>query len=1089
MSTLDPRRFFKLKKHFKYLSPLIYVLIISLTACNEGKKSKAIALSNEVVPELIDFNFHVKPILSDRCFACHGPDENARNGDLRLDTEKGAFSAIGEAKDHYAIIPGDLKNSVLIDRIKSTDPELVMPPPESNLTLSDTEIKILEKWIAQGAQWKKHWSFIPVTDTKIPEVQQTEWPANPVDNFILSKLENVGLTPEDQASKEVLIRRVTLDLTGIPPTLQEVDDFLNDKDPNAYEKVVDRLLASEAYGERMAVEWLDVARYADTNGYQDDLYRTMWPWRDWVIRSFNKNMPIDQFIKWQIAGDMYENAGYEQVLATAFNRNHMITQEGGVIDEEYRVEYVADRTNTTGTAILGLTMECARCHDHKYDPISTKEYYQLFSFYNNVPEKGQVPYDAIAKPSLKIPDSELSKIKSMLSEEIGLEQNTLVKRESRIKEDLGIIATRLRQHVDGNNATLPEGLVQYADFDYVEDGKLVSSMNVGNPVNFKGALQLRKGRFGRSIAVKENNMVDLGRTFSPGKDQAFSIGAWVYPSPKNRAGAIIAKMENGIKGRGYKGFDLFMEDEKIAIHLIDKWPFSAIKIKSKASVQFLNWTHIAFAYDGSGKADGLSLYINGQLQEVEVELDQLKGNFTNNEPLRIGRRNNNGAIFKDGLIDQVNIFDRKISPEEIAQLYEYNPISTIVANEMNTLSDAQKSSMVFHYLYNYDNDFQESTKKINNLLDRQQLLTDPKALEVLVMQEMPTPREARVLVRGGYENHGEVVRPATPTSVLPFSADLPKNRMGLATWLVDEKNPLTARVFVNRYWQLVFGTGIVATPGDFGSQGELPSHPELLDWLSYNFMTSGWDLKNIIKMMVTSSTYKQSSRITPDKYEIDPSNILLSRGPRFRLTAEMLRDQALALSGLLVDKVGGPPVRPYQPNGLWEEKTSGGGFTRYVQSKGQDLYRKSMYTYWKRTVPPPSMITFDASERNLCTVKRQSTSTPLQALVLLNDPQMIEASRVMAEKILKNKEESIEGQIKLAFRMATSRNGNTEEIQVLKEIFENELAGFEQNPEGAKSLIATGEYPVDTGLEIPKLAAFTIVVNTLFNLSESVTRG
>jgi hypothetical protein len=753
-------------------------------SCQSSKSTQS--FGNERLPEVVDFNFHVKPILSDRCFKCHGMDDQTREGGLRLDTQEGAFMALGNAKDHYAIIPNDAENSTLIERIYTEDPTSVMPPPESNLTLTDFEKALLKKWVEQGAQWKKHWSFIPIQKPEVPEVEGKDWVNNEIDHFILRKLENNGIEPSPLASKEMLIRRITFDLTGLPPTLEEIDNYLSDDSPNAYEKVVDRLLASQAYAERMTTEWLDLARYADTHGYQDDLERTMWPWRDWVIHAYAKNMPFDEFVRWQLAGDMLPDPSKEQIIATAFNRNHKITQEGGVIPEEYRTEYVADRAQTFGTAFLGLTMECARCHDHKYDPISQENYYQLFSFFNNVPEHG----------------------------------------------------------------------------------------------------------------------------------------------------------------------------------LIEKY----------------------------------------------------------------------GGI-----------------PD---------PYVILTKEEM------------------------ESTLSFINNLD-----TVPE-VQLLVMDEMEEPRQTYVLNRGVYDQPTDPVYPKTPESISDFSEEFPRNRLGLADWLLSKENPLMARVTVNRFWQLIFGQGIVGTPDDFGNQGSLPTHPELLDWLATYFMENDWNVKQTIKYIVLSSTYRQSAKTRPELLEIDPDNELLARAPRMRLSAEMIRDHALAASGLLVKKVGGPSVKPYQPEGLWAEKTGGGGGStaKYIEDDGEKLYRRSLYTFWKRTVPPPSMMTFDAASRDFCIVKRQNTSTPLQALVLMNDPQILEACRVMSYQAIE-KNESLEDRIAYMFRKATSRIPNAEELDILVEYYKEELQQFKSQPENAAQYLAVGSYEQKEVLSIPEMAAYTIVANAIFNLDEAITKS
>ncbi len=1070
----EPIQQIKLKQWGVWLGSM---LLLWAYACNLDQKEESV----ESIPAVVDFNFHVKPILSDRCFACHGPDENAREADLRLDTEAGAFAAIGELKDHYAIVPGDPEKSAMVHRIRHSDPEERMPPPESNLSLSETEIRILEKWIEQGAEWKNHWSFIPPEKAELPQSSSSDWIKNPIDNFVLARLQEMNLQPSPPASREALIRRVTLDLTGLPPELNDIDNFIQDQDTKAFEKVVDRLLASSDFGERMAVEWLDVARYADTNGYQDDLYRTMWPWRDWVIQAFNSNMPIDEFIKWQIAGDMFENASYQQILATAFNRNHMITQEGGVIDEEYRVEYVADRTNTTGSAFLGLTLECARCHDHKYDPISTKDYYSVFSFYNNVPEKGQVAYNGVPAPSLKIPEEEIAKIRKVLDEDITKEQDQLERRTTSIRSNMDQVVTTLNERLDMTPRRLPQNQIGYYTFD---DEWSINGRNHNSEWSVRGEPGIRQGKYGQGIVASDESYIILEEPVNA--DSAFSIGLWINPTPKFPTGAILAKMENSDQGRGYKGFDIFMSEGKIAVHLINAWPFNAIKIQTTKSIPFLAWSHVAFSYDGSRKAEGVNLYINGVKQTVEVETDNLKGSIQNKVPLRVGRRNDQGGGLLQGVVDEVSIFKGVVNGKV---LYQYDPVLNILSRPPGQWNQGDSSLVVNHYLYNFDDQYQESVRKITNLREREFMLKDPGAMEVLVMKEMDTVRQAYVLERGGYENHGEQVEPSTPSSVLPFPPDLPRNRIGLAQWLISPQNPLTARVFVNRYWQLLFGRGIVGTPGDFGSQGELPSHPQLLDWLAVDFMESGWDLKRLLKQIVMSATYQQSSAVDDKLYRKDQQNRWLARGPRHRLSAEMLRDQALAISGLLVNKIGGPPVKPYQPQGLWEEKTSGGGYTKYVQGKGEDLYRKSLYTYWKRTVPPPSMMTFDASERNLCVVKRQSTSTPLQALVLLNDPQFLEASRKLAELMLQQDGGEIQPKVEWAFRKATGRYPGEKELEVLMSIYRDELQSFEEAPARSEELLATGDAPVGADLDPIKLAALTIVANTIFNLSETITKG
>ncbi|MFD1163696.1 PSD1 and planctomycete cytochrome C domain-containing protein [Hwangdonia seohaensis] len=770
-----------------FLVPFAIVLLIkyglsisdssyqSIGEANSTEKSNSDSTEKiNNLPDTIDYIFDVKPILSDRCYLCHGPDEGTREAGLRLDTQVGAFKAI-EKDDLYkhVIVPGNPENSKLVYKITNTDLQQVMPPPSSNLTLSEYEKQVLIKWIEQGAEWKSHWSFVPPVKKELPKVTNEEWASNAVDRFIAKRLEKEGLKPSEEASKEQLIRRVYFDLTGLPPSIEDMDAFLNDETPNAYEKVVDKLLASKAYGERMAATWLDISRYADTHGYQDDLERVMWPWRDWVISAFNRNIPYNEFVKWQLAGDLIPNATPEQIVATAFNRNHKITQEGGVIDEEYRVEYVMDRANTTSKAIMGLTMECARCHDHKYDPISQKEFYGFYGFFNKVDEKGQIDYGEIPQPNIEITQKEI--------------------------------------------------------------------------------------------------------------------------------------------------------DETLA---------------------FINL------------------------------------------------------------------------PDSI------------------------------------------------------------KAIKLMVMKDNAPDRKTYILKRGQYDAPDEEVELGTPNFILKYSDSLPKNRLGLAHWLFDKDNALTARVAVNRMWQHIFGVGIVSTSDDFGNQGALPSHPELLDWLAVTFREEGWDMKKMYKRMVMSSTYKQTSKITPELLEVDPSNVLLARYSRSKLTAEMIRDNALAVSGLLVDKIGGPSVKPYQPPGLWAETTSGQGLTKYIPDTGENLYRRSLYTFWKRTVPPPSMMTFDAPTRDFCEVKRQKTSTPLQALVMLNDPQLIEAASHLAKKTLKDKTLSEDERVKLIFRKITSRFPTEVELDQLIQYVETVETDFENNSDINKTEnTSKTEY------------AYTLLSSMIFNLDEAIIKG
>lgn len=764
------------------IQTLAVFAIIAVLSAGCGKQT-----GNERLPPAISYNFHVRPILADKCFACHGPDANKREAGLRLDIPDSAYRHLKDNPAAFALVPEKPEESHVFLRISSPDTTERMPPPSSNLTLSARDIKIIEKWIRQGARYEPHWAFVAPEKPAIPEVEAENWPQNEIDYFILRSIEDHGLEAGGKADKELLLKRASLDITGLPPSLEMMDRFLAHDSPDAWEQVIDQLLASPAYGERMAIYWCDVARYADSYGYQDDNLRTQWPWRDWVIHAFNTNMPYDRFVTWQIAGDMLPDATREQVLATAFNRNHKFTEEGGVIDEEYRIEYVTDKTNTLGKGLLALTVECAKCHDHKYDPISQKDYYSLFAFFNNTYEKGY-------------------------------------------------------------------------------EGDITQSKTAKPPM-------------------------------------------------------------------------------------------------------------------------------------------------------------------------------MKLSDQEVREVLTF------------------------------------ISKK------------DTSSLLVSVMGERDSLRKTYVLNRGNYDAPTVEVTPATPESILQFDETLPRNRLGLAKWLVDKRNPLTARVFVNRMWQEFFGKGIVETSGDFGMQGKLPSHPELLDWMAVDFMEHGWDIKRLIKQLLTSATYMQSATVTPEKLAKDPDNVYLSRAPRYRLSAELVRDLLLASSGLLVRDIGGPSVKPYQPDGMWEASTSGRGLlATYRQDHGEDLYRRGLYTFIKLTVPPPSMIIFDGSNRDQCEVRRLRTNTPLQALVMMNDPHVLEASRVLAARLLSETSTEQE-KIEKAFRLIVCRRPTSEELSILAGYFDEEKKQFSETPQKAEALLKVGEYPPDSMPDQASHAALMQVICSIYNLEEAITKS
>ncbi|TDI65876.1 MAG: DUF1553 domain-containing protein [Bacteroidetes bacterium] len=1070
-------------------STVFIVLMSVLLACKPSLPDDT-TLAHQELPDKIDFNFHVRPILSDRCYKCHGPDEKARKAGLRFDQEEAAFAMLDSAEGTFAIVPGNLKKSQMVRRISSVDPDFQMPPPESNLSLSDREIEILKRWIDQGAEWKLHWAFIPPKKAELPKVSNPDWPHNPIDLFIQGRLKREGLGPSPEATNEKLIRRLSFDIRGIPPSLEEIDIFLADTSPGAYEKVVDGLLSSQSYGERMTLEWLDLARYADSHGYQDDLERSQWPWRDWVIRAFNQNMPYDQFVTWQLAGDLFPEASYEQKLATAFNRNHKITQEVGVVDEEYRVEYVLDRVNTFSTSFLGLTVGCAQCHDHKFDPISQKEFYSLFSFFNSVPEAGRVEYGVeVADPSIPLPDSIVEKYTNHIQSLVSAQQQEVASYE-RSRWEKGLELSDMNIQLEGSGQ-IPSGLIAYYSLDYIENNEVQEELRTSKSAKVVNGLAPMPGKFSGGLEFTGQNYLDLGPIKELSFKRPVSISFWLYTIENGARGTLIAPKpyQDGRK----PGFMLGTFDDGIRFELTS--PSSddthKISVQTKHILPGNQWVNIVLTYDGSGKARGIKLYLNGVAKDLDITKDNLQGTTTTSTSILVGFNSTDCFSCPKGLIrsrmDELMIFNRGLDKNEVQSLAGYNPLKSLMTKPNKSDHDIKR--LFYHQLHHSDPDYQMLTTWLSEYKVREMRTETVVLNPTMVMAEMDTIRPTYVLDRGKYSAPTERVYMSTPKHVLPFPNEYPKNRLGLAQWLFDDQNPLTARVAVNRYWQMIFGRGIVVTTEDFGSQGDLPSHPELLDWLALEFRSSGWDVKKLIKTMTMSATYRQSVAVGPQLSKRDPNNILLARGPQVRLQAELVRDHALSISGLLSDQIGGPSIKPYQPKGLWLQVASGNQpLKEYIQDHGQDLYRKSMYTFWKRSLPPPSMITFDASTREQCAVRRQSTSTPMQALVLLNDPQFTEASRLFAQRMLVEGGTMEEERIRFAFRLATSRHPNEKEVSLLADLLEFQKEIFKAAPERALRLLRIGEYPLNTDLDITELAAYTVVANAILNLTETIRK-
>lgn len=1071
-----------------------WLLLLGLLGACTNKDYRVYIDKVEGLPERVDFNYHIKPILSDRCFACHGPDKNARSTDFRLDTEEGAFAALKESKGSKAIVAGDPHSSEIFRRITSTDPDYMMPTPESNLTLTAREIALITKWIEQGAEWKKHWSFIPLEEQKVPKVKDRDWPSNEIDHFVLNRLEQDGLKPSPRADKERLLRRVSFDLTGLPPTLKEIDEFLADESPNAYEKVVDRLIASPAYGERMATTWMDVSRYADSHGYQADGLREMWPWRDWVIDSYNKNLPFDKFVTWQLAGDLLPNPTREQILATGFNRNHGLNSEAGAIDAEFRTEYVLDRTNTFGTAFMGLTMECSRCHDHKYDPITQKEYFQLSAFFNNVKELGLVSSDGNSGPTVLLPEEEVEKKLKFVNEQIAKQESLIKKYASEVSTEQYDLTFR-----KAGNHDVSDGLVAHYPLDEIKDNTSPNRANPKLPARISGSPEMTKGAINGGMKFdNEYDFLSLPKVGLFEKTEPFSIGIWARPEKKDDYAELLGNA--GTKNPYWRGWEVFLDSvNRVAIRLTNALPHNYIEVSTEEALPLHEWSHFMFTYDGSGRASGLSLYLNGKPARVTVVFDNLyksilpvnKGFGLEERPIRVAKSyrayTGDNGIF-EGSIDDIRIYNRELTYAEVARVYGIDPLAEALSLPAAKRSPDQKNMILEYYLSHYDRAYQGYLKELFNLRTEElELMKDVQ--EVMVMREMETPRKTFLLNRGVWDSPAEEVFAGTPESLPAFSKDLPRNRLGLAQWLVNRQNPLFSRVTVNRFWMHYFGQGIVRTPDDFGSQGALPTHPELLDWLALRFIDSGWDVKALQKLIVMSSTYQQSSTADENLLASDPHNELLARGPSHRLSAEMIRDNALAASGLLVKKVGGPSVKPYQPEGLWEEKGEFSHFLlTYNPDRGEGLYRRSLYTFWRRTSPPPSMLVFDAGSRYLCTVERQTTNSPQQALVLLNDPQFVEASRLVAERMMTQGGPSPEDKIQFAFRLLTSRKANKEEIKLLNELYQEELDNYRKDLPAALALLSVGDHKRNTGLDVATLAANSVVASIIMNHDESYTK-
>jgi len=978
----------------------------------------------------VEFNRDVRPILSDKCFACHGPDAAAKKIPFRLDREA----------DARAKLPA------VAERITASKASLKMPPVYSGMKLSDAEIATLKAWVDEGGKWQKHWSFIP------PERKALPRPArNPIDAFVLAALDGKGLKPSPAASRETLIRRVTLDITGLPPTPGEIDAFVADKSPNAYEKVVDRLLASPSYGERMAVRWLDAARYADTNGYQFDGERVMWRWRDWVIEAFNRNQPFDQFAVEQLAGDLLPNATLAQKIATGFSRNHRANTEDGIVAEEYAVEYVVDRVETASTVFIGLTMGCARCHNHKYDSLTQKDFYSMFAYFNNVPESGRAMKYGNSPPLVPAPTAD--------------QQSALQVLETGIRGREQYIKARARDIEEAQRkweATAPKA------WWHPESG-LVKSFYPGRETVFDGVKQIDGAKAGD---------FDI--------DEPFTLAARVY-SDVVPDGSVMSRMTDTPKGKGY---GVHMDKGKIHVNLTSTWESDAIRVETVQTLAPKRWYHVAMTYDGTVSAAGVKVYIDGKPAEVKVLMDTLYRPFRNagkqfKEPFRIGAGWGKERRFR-GHIDDVLLYNRVLNTAEVEAMSLESTIAEIAAKPESKRSQAERNALRWFYLEKAaEPDVRPSWAKLTEL-QRQREALERTFPSVMVMAEKPVPEPTHLLLRGAYDKPGPVVERSVPGVLNPLPQGMKNDRLALAKWVVDPANPLTARVTVNRFWQMFYGIGLVKTTEDFGVQGEYPSNPDLLDWVAAEFVRTGWDVKGLVKLMVTSDTYRQASDASPEMMQRDPDNRMLARGPRHRLPPEMVRDQALAAAGLLTNKIGGPSVKPYQPAGLWKEQSMQD--MDYVQSKGPDLYRRSMYTFWKRTIPPPMMMNFDAANREACVVRESRTNTPLQALNLMNDVTFLEAARFIGQRMMKEGGADMDSRLRYGFRLLTARAPKPVEMDVLRGNLQYHRDYFSSDAARANDLLKHGDSPADPALDAKELAAYASVASLMLNMDEVVSK-
>ncbi len=1026
----------------------------------------------------LEYNKTIRPLLVENCFACHGADSAARKAGLRLDKRT-------EAVDAGVITPGDAAGSEMIRRILSDDPHETMPPPAAKKTLTKAQKELLERWVNEGAEYQEHWSFIAPKRPQVPPVKNSAWVRTPIDSFILAKLEEKGLAPAAEADRRTLARRLCLDLTGLPPQPAEVEAFVNDQSADAYNRLVDHFMESPQWGEHRGRYWLDAARYADTHGIHFDNYREIWSYREWVIKAFNRNVPFDQFTIEQLAGDLLPDRTLDQYVASGFNRCNITTNEGGSIAEEYQVFYTRDRTETTAQVWMGLTAGCAVCHDHKFDPLSTKEFYSLAAFFNNTTQAAMDGNIRDTPPTIVVPRNEDRAKWEELTRQLAD-----VRREINSRKEAGKAEFEawLAEATEAKIAELvpTQGLTLEAPLAEGE-GRLIHATVAGAPreLSIPTGFGWVEGRNKKMVfSLEPGETLEFPEAGNFENDQGFSFSAWIK-IPKNvSSGSVVARMDNA---QAHRGWDVWIGENRVGVHLVHAWPDNALKAVARTPLKRNEWYHVAIAYDGSRKAAGVKIYLNGILQAAEVQADKLTETIHTDVPFKIGQRNTSErlvALHLEGL----RLYDRALTPIESANFFRVERLLELLGKPADQRTAPERAEFFDYWLANVDPTGNRLTVRVAELEQAEAAIKSAGTV-AHVMTERAEPPMAYVLFRGEYDKRRDPVKAATPAVFPALPDDLPKNRLGLAKWLLRAEHPLTARVTVNRFWQELFGTGIVRTTGDLGVSGELPSHPELLDWMAVEFRESGWDVKKFFKLLVTSAAYRQAATATPEKLEKDAQNRYLSRGPRFRMDGEMVRDYALAASGLLVKKLGGPSVKPYQPPGVWEAVAMIESNTHdYKVDSGENLYRRSLYTFWKRSAPPALLDIFNAPSRETCTVRRERTNTPLQALATLNDPTFVEAARNLAQHALTKGGATPEGRLNFVAEQLLARPFTDAEKKVVEASLKDLVDYYAVHPQDAKQLIAVGESKADAALDVPTLAAWTMLANEMLNLDEVLNK-